>query len=153
MKSNKTVSGFTLVELLIVMAILGVMITFVTITFSGSQKSARDANRKSDLSQYRTALEAFANQTDGLYPAHTSAVNADSLCGASELNLAIVCPVDPKTGTAPYSYRYISNGSSGITATRYALFAYLERSANYWIMCSNGTTKGKTSAAVIGDCP
>ncbi len=146
-------SAFTLIELLIVVAIIGALATFVIFTFGGAQESARDANRKSDLAQYRNALETFANSSNGLYPSHATAVAANTICGAAELNLSVPCPLDPKNGTSPYGYKYLSNGSGGITATRYVLYEYLERPDNYWYMCSNGTNAVKASAPTMADCP
>jgi len=51
--------GFTLVELLVVMSILGVLISLVAGNFRSSQIKGRDAQRKSDLKQISTALELF----------------------------------------------------------------------------------------------
>jgi prepilin-type N-terminal cleavage/methylation domain-containing protein len=145
--------GFTLIELLVVISIIGILAALFFASFSAAQKEAKDTARKSDLKQYQTSLEQFANQGTGLYPAHTTAVAADTICGSNDLKLSITCPVDSKSGTSPYGYYYVSNGSSGISATKYALYAYLESSLNYWIVCSNGTTVTKSSLPSISDCP
>ena len=148
--------GFTLIELLVVISIIGILASIVLVSFSTAQKQGRDAERKSDLKQYQTLLEQFANTSasnGGFYPAHTSATTADTLCGLSDLNLAIACPVDPKNGTLPYGYNYLSDGTTGITATKYELYAYLESSSNYWIVCSNGTTVTSSSVPTINTCP
>ena len=63
-KINK---GFTLVELLVVMAILGVLVTLIGTSFRSAQLRGRDAQRKSDLKQIATALELFFNDY-GFYP-------------------------------------------------------------------------------------
>jgi general secretion pathway protein G len=152
-QNSKFKSGFTLIELLVVISIIGILAALAVVSYSTAQKEAKDTARKSDLKQYQTSLEQFANQGTGLYPAHTSAVSADSICGSNDLNLSITCPVDSKNGTDPYGYYYVSNGTSGITATRYALYAHLESSSNYWIVCSNGTTVTKSSLPSISDCP
>lgn len=56
--------GFTLIELIVVIAIIGILAATGIYSFSGATKSARDAKRKSDLVQMKTALEAYfsANQ-------------------------------------------------------------------------------------------
>lgn len=144
--------GFTLIELLVVIAIIGILAAMVTVSFTSSQRQARDTQRKSDLTQYRSTLESYANKNDGLYPAHATATAPDSFC-ASELELSITCPVDPKEGTSPYGYRYVSDGSSGATATKYTLYTHLENSSNYWIVCANGTTATKATVPTISDCP
>lgn len=63
----KTVKGFTLVELLVVMGILGILVTLVGGSFRSSQIRGRDAQRKSDLRQVANALELFYNDF-GHYP-------------------------------------------------------------------------------------
>ena len=51
--------GFTLVELLVVMSIIGILATVILGGFRASQKRARDTKRKSDLQQVAKALEMF----------------------------------------------------------------------------------------------
>jgi len=63
-KINK---GFTLVELLVVMAILGVLVTLIGTAFRTAQARGRDVQRKSDLKQIANALELFFNDY-GFYP-------------------------------------------------------------------------------------
>lgn len=64
MKSNR---GFTLLELLVVMVILGTLVTIGLRSFTSSQMKARDARRKEDLIQVTTALELF-HSDKGYYP-------------------------------------------------------------------------------------
>jgi len=145
-------SGFTMIELLIVIAIIGILSTIVVMTYSNDQASARDAERKSDLEQYRNALEAYANGANGIYPVDSSVpgVAADSICGASGLNLTTTCPVDPKSGTGSYGYKYLSNAGG----TKYVLYAYLERTSTYFGLCSDGVSISlPTYAPTIANCP
>jgi len=77
-KNNK---GFTLVELLVVMAILGILVTLIGGAFVSAQMRGRDAQRKSDLKQIANALELFYNDY-GHYP------------DADEAGRIIACPYD-----------------------------------------------------------
>lgn len=151
---KKLVSGFTLVELLIVIGIIGALMSITIYGFSTAQKRARDAQRKSDLEQYRSSLESFANKSNGLYPSYAASTLIASANLCTDLGTP-ACVVDPKNGTAPYGYYYISDGSGGTTATKYALSEYLEGvSTNpYFVMCSNGNTLTKASQGALTDCP
>lgn len=60
--------GFTLVELLVVMAIIGILAALVVGNFRTTQLKARDAQRKSDLKQLAASLELYFNDY-GRYPA------------------------------------------------------------------------------------
>ena len=67
MKKNLYKKAFTLVELMIVIAIIAVLTAIVTSNFAQSKAKSRDAKRISDLSQIQLALEmAFDRCND--YP-------------------------------------------------------------------------------------
>ena len=54
MRSEK---GFTLIEMLVVIAIIGLLSSVVVIGLGGSRSKARDARRIADLQQIQNALE------------------------------------------------------------------------------------------------
>lgn len=63
--------GFTLMELLVVMAIIGILAALVVGNFRNTQIKARDAQRKSDLKQIAAAMELYFNDYSE-YPADVS---------------------------------------------------------------------------------
>ena len=132
-------AGFTLIELLVVISIIGILAALVTVSFTSSQRQARDVQRKSDLAQYRNALETAANINNGLYDSRTGPQRV-SVNPCTDMGMTN-CPEDPKySSDATYTYMYVSNGSAlgSKTATLYVLWAKLENSANYWVICSTG---------------
>ena len=71
-------SGFTIVELLIVIVIIGILAALVIMTFSNTQKKARDADRKNDLTGISKQLEVYyadANQYPTLLQINDRAQN------------------------------------------------------------------------------
>lgn len=149
--------GFTLIEILVVISLIGVLAGLVLVSFTGSQKQARDTARKSDLKQYQNSLEIFANRSSGLYPSRTTTVAASSLC--PELGIS-ACPEDVRMSEdATFGYRFQSDGSGLGTAdaTHYVLWAKLENTADYWVNCSDGRVgiKSQTgwSDPTGGTCP
>ncbi|MBC7869074.1 prepilin-type N-terminal cleavage/methylation domain-containing protein [Candidatus Saccharibacteria bacterium] len=52
--------GFTIVELLIVIVVIGILATITAIAYSGVQQSARDTQRKDDLAKIATGLHLYA---------------------------------------------------------------------------------------------
>ena len=75
MISNKY-NGFTLIELLVVISVIGVLASVIIGSLGDARAAARDAKRKGDLNQIRTALLLWAidNNSDHLMQ--------DSGCGA-----------------------------------------------------------------------
>ena len=63
--------GFTLIEILVVIAIIGILATISIVSLNGARNKAYDAQIKSDLSQFRTAME-LAYET-GIYTGATFA--------------------------------------------------------------------------------
>ncbi|MDO8551151.1 MAG: type II secretion system protein [bacterium] len=152
--------GFTLIELLVVISIIGILATLILARFGAAEKSGRDTRRRSDINQYRTALENYSIKSNGLYPSYTSFVDASANPGlCSVLGTAYIsdCVQDPRQDGTTYFYRYRSdgNGSGNITATQYMLFAYFENIGTdpYLYICSSGKIGQKTSAPTgTSDC-
>jgi prepilin-type N-terminal cleavage/methylation domain-containing protein len=62
--------AFTLVEILIVVAILGIMAAIVIPTFSGHIQQAKEAAAKDDLRILRNAIELYASQHNNVPPGY-----------------------------------------------------------------------------------
>ena len=65
---NKKEKGFTLVELLVVISIIGLLSTLAIVSLNSAKIKARDTVRKSDLAQIRTALELYFDDNDAYPP-------------------------------------------------------------------------------------
>lgn len=59
--------GFTIVELLIVIVVIGILAALVVTTFSGIQQKARNTERETDIKAIHGQLEAYYAQ-NGRYP-------------------------------------------------------------------------------------
>jgi general secretion pathway protein G len=59
LRKDRTQSGFTLIELMIVMAIIGILITLAIPSFVGAVRHAREAALKEDLQTMRTAIDTY----------------------------------------------------------------------------------------------
>ena len=59
MRNRRTQSGFTLIELIIVMAIIGILATLAVPHFAAAIKHAREAVLKEDLQTMRMAIDSY----------------------------------------------------------------------------------------------
>ena len=153
------IKGFTYLEIVIVIVILGILAGFGINSYPGVQKQARDGKRMSDLKQYQTALENYAGSHGGFYPSMTSETSAESLCAYFGMTQ---CAADPKSGenvclSGVCNYFYQSNGSGSGTSTalQFVLYSRLEKKEGYWVYCSNGSSGVVSGSAVFtsGNCP
>lgn len=80
--------GFTLIELMVVITIIGLLATTILGSMESSRIAARDAQRLQEARQLITALEFYRNQ-NGRYPCSggSLACAAGSAAGATEATL------------------------------------------------------------------
>jgi general secretion pathway protein G len=69
--------GFTLVELIIVVTILGIMAAIVIPTFQGNVATARESASKSNLMTIRTQIELYKLQHNGVPPGYVNGTGVD----------------------------------------------------------------------------
>ena len=80
--TNTNKKGFTLIEILVVIAILGLMASIIMASTASARMKSRDAKRKADLRQMATMMEMYYNQY-GYYPAPSGGAGWCSLHGGS----------------------------------------------------------------------
>lgn len=91
--SFKVSGGFSLIEVLIVVAILGILIVLTMFFIQRHLMRARDTQRKSDLDKIRTAWEEYYND-NRCYPPPHHLLN----CGSTSLSPYLkTIPCDPLT--------------------------------------------------------
>jgi len=127
-------SGFTLLELLIVIVIIGILALLIIPNITSAPKKARDTQRKTDLRAIQQGLEEYFVNNNG-YPVSASFTPADQVLGSTNQSgpldnaqngatpIMKTVPTDPKNAS-PYQYTYQSSGST------YTLNACLENAGD-----------------------
>jgi prepilin-type N-terminal cleavage/methylation domain-containing protein len=130
MKTRRhTTGGFTLIELLVVIAIIGILSSVILASLNSARAKARDAKRKEDVIQLRTALAGYYADNGSYplpYPSIWGGVTTAS-CGTNAGTKGATAyiqglvptyiselPTDPGTTASStcYGYLYASNGTS-----------------------------------------
>lgn len=137
--------GFTLVELMVVIAVIGILASVALVSLTGVQRSARDAQRKSDLATYRTALERYYADNQ-VYPGSASTTAPDTTVSSTGIftaggalvtnnylpkalldpqNNVSSCKKDTASAVQACLYKFQANATTN-TATSYVLWTVLE---------------------------
>ena len=78
--------GFTLIEVLIVVVILGILAATVLPQFASSTANAKESALRADLSQLRRQVQYYRFQHDGLFPSGTATNVANQLTMSTDLS-------------------------------------------------------------------
>lgn len=70
--------GFTIVELLVVIVVIGILAGIVVVSYNGAQRSARDATVKAEIMNFAKIIQN-KNATSGQYPRSSDLALADGL--------------------------------------------------------------------------
>lgn len=153
MRTQKTSAGFTIIEMVVVVIIIGILSTLVITTYSGVQAQNRNKDRQADIDTLQSQLEVYyaqysryptlANLNDGAWrQANLKNLSTDTLkdprwsdknnnCAPAK-QVAIINTV--KTGC--YTYQPVGPdgaacNNDAVECTQYTLTAQLEGTGKY----------------------
>ncbi len=116
MVSSIKQKGFTIVELLIVIVVIGILATLVIVTFSGIQQKGRNSQRQTDVNTLATYVSAYYTDK-GYYPTMQD-LNTAGWRTTNAKGLDPEALKDPRGAaqtlvgaTAPNSYVYVASSS------------------------------------------
>ena len=106
--------GFTLVEILIVVVILGILAAIVIPQFSSASEAAKSSSLQTQLSTMRSQLELYQIQHNGAYPGRLSTQDVDTFTSATFWNQMTkqtddVGNIDANGGLGPYMKKAVKN--------------------------------------------
>ncbi|MBF2054028.1 MAG: prepilin-type N-terminal cleavage/methylation domain-containing protein [Candidatus Sericytochromatia bacterium] len=91
---RQTQQGFTVVELMTVVVILGILVAIGSVNLIGAQVRAKEAATRTNMHQLQSAVAIYAVDYNGTYPARIEALNEDPVTNLNKMQN----PFDRKTG-------------------------------------------------------
>lgn len=148
--------GFTLVEILTVVAIIGTISSIGVVSYESVRASSRDVKRVSDLKQIQTAIELYF-ENNGRYPDDRRPGPEGQILGLPETRFLtdagfgpdddgrvyIVVPKNPEPGGTPYVYRSLEEDGDNCSASacgNYAMLFTLERGTGSYLAGPHAVT-------------
>jgi len=135
--------GFTLVELLVVGAIIAILTVIFLVSYTGINMKIRDSHRQSDLSTIGKAIDSYALKTGANYPASDGWIATEKRPADSTLANVLIpkyiseIPCNPKSACTLDNSYYIHVGPTGWCSDanpgivkRFRLYAHLEGGGN-----------------------
>ena len=136
LKTNK--KGFTIIEVVLVLAIAGLIFLMVFIALPALQRSQRDSQRRQDVSKVMSQLQSYQTNNRGSIPANHTALNNTNFSD-NYLKRSAGEFKDPQTGN---DYTFTNNTPS--TATMQYVVGQSCNGENF----TTGTSKGSRVAAI-----
>ena len=138
--------GFTLIEFLVVIAIIGILATIVLVSLNTARAKARDARRSSDMHQMALAMEMYYDSANSVYPPDLTGTPSGAIAFGGTTFMSAV-PIDPSSGSNYTWYSTAAPASYYCVWTR----ALEARTTIYVISNANGT-KETTTAPTTANC-
>lgn len=137
MPSARNYPGFTLIELMVVIAIIAILATIGFAVYRNAQVTARDGKRVADIQEIQKALEQYY-AVNGSFSTNLTAIGANSIGSYFQNSQA---PCDPGqsscTAGAGYTYRSCS----------------IETPPKHYIVCASlEGSKGNANAIPADGC-
>lgn len=130
-----------MIELLVVVAIIGLLASIITTSLTSTRVRSRDTRRVSDLKQIKSGMDLYFATGNGYPDTATWNANIGKLLRCDTTDIMTV-PNDPISPA--YNYTYTAGGTSaagcGGTTVRgaYTLNFYIESKTAYYTMDEDG---------------
>ena len=147
--------AFTLIELLIVIAIIAILAGVIFVNLNSARNRAKDAQVKSDLSEFSKALEILKVDRDLVNTSWNTL--GESAAGTTDASIPNWKDVDGNPLLAKLPTHPISGGAYRVriwTPSNYALLSRLSKTNDYWCI-RNGSSYGLTASSLTNaqnDC-
>jgi prepilin-type N-terminal cleavage/methylation domain-containing protein len=142
---RKKPTGFTLAELMIVVAILSLLAAIAIPKFGGMIIKAKEASVKGKLLSLRSALSIYTADTEGIHP------SGGVTLGLTPKYIEEIPTISIPTYPAHIAHRYINSNPASLVSTDwpaglsgYFVWGYDRSTNRIYILCNHPDSKGRT---------
>lgn len=139
---RKKITGFTLIELMIVVAIIGILASIAIPKFAEMIRRTKEGKTKGELGSLRSALTLYYGDLEGMqYPQNASAISNES--GPLQTKYLSKMPT-VKLGLGFHKEtRDIDDFNEGAVLTDLGNWGYIATRGSVFVNCTHTDTKGK----------
>ena len=157
----RKVQGFTIVELLIVIVVIGILAAITIVAYNGIQSRSKTAHAQSAASTAIKKIEAY-NSEKASYPVISTDLTGASAAGTSYqlTGTTFVAAMGTTPPSSPSSLTFYKCGTgattaqpttvAGITTPTGVRIDYFNFSSNTTVITSTGTTSGLVGTYTVG---
>lgn len=150
MNAQTKKKGFTIIEVVLVLAIAGLIFLMVFVALPALQRSQRDTQRREDVSRFVSQINSFQTNNDGSIPANdgqltsfkTGYLKWNNNASQSEFN-------DPQTGE-PYNISFVSGGGSSSLSVGSMVYYYRAACDNEAAVANNNSRSAAVRVQLEG---
>ena len=139
--STKNKQGFTIIEVVLVLAIAALIFLMVFIALPALQRNQRDTQRKNDLGRFMSAVTSYQSNNRGKVPAATAA----AVSGVVSKYLTVGGDTFTDPAGDNYAFEYYDSGAAGDTLAA--------PTAENTIKYGTKATCGEDGALAVGSGP
>lgn len=137
--------GFTLVELLIVMAVIAILIGIAIPSFRGMQQEANKTKAEGDVRVIKIAVESYYKNHGNQYP---DVANYQTTLLAASPKILETNLYDPFGATSTTTYSYVLSAATAATAKYYAIYSVGPSGTGTVNLAADGTCTASNDAVV-----
>ena len=140
---RKNQKGFTLIELMIVVVIIGILAAIAIPNFIAMQNRAKEGSTKANMHTFQLAAEDYGVQNDGVYGSTAALVSA--LLPAAGANFK-----NPFTGSTTNAFVDVATWTNPPTASNAGQVAYSDSSQAQYAIGGRGKSTNLTLVLTSG---
>ncbi len=149
--------GFTLIELMVVIAIIGLLSSVILSSLVNARLKGRDSKIKQQLTQMRNLIEldysetnpaTFANLQTGIWYSSVAQCSATTFAAPYGTKAQEICQaiVNNSSSNYPGGYGMFYIGNSKSVSTNYSIMAFLPYKKTYYCVGNSGLVSDTNNA-------